>query len=80
MKIEMKRIEIPGQFSYILGERASEALDYILEQESRMMRQGSGNVYFSDDYTGNIVRFYREAAALFSVDVFDSFSGRCFTN
>lgn len=72
----MKKVEIPGALDYITGERASEALDYILEQEARMNRQGAGNPYFSADYAGNMVKFYREAARLFGVQVFDGLSGR----
>lgn len=70
------KIDIPGHFCYITGERASEALDYILNQEHRMMHQGDGNPYFSDDFAENMSRFYREAAEKFSVQIFDSFSDR----
>lgn len=68
--------EIPGHLAYITGERADDALSYILEQENAMSRAGAGNSYYSEDYPENILRFYREARERYGVRIFDSLTGR----
>lgn len=51
----------------IIGENAEAAADYINAQESRMIRDGAANAYFSEDYHENMERFKRTAAEKFGV-------------
>lgn len=72
----MKRAEITGHFEYVIGEKAKEAVDYILDEEDRMNHFRAGNFYFSEDYAKNMIGFYKEAIEKFDVRIFDSFSDR----
>ena len=51
----------------ISGEKCEEAADYINEQESRMIRSGFANEYFSEDYEANMRKFREDAAEKFGV-------------